>query len=214
MTIMMENDYSQLPVMNSVKSTSVDGMISWHSIGWKKAMGKSKKTVSDFMNKDCTVIKDSTPLLDAVEIIKKKEVVLIHKRDRTICGLVTITDIASEFHSLAEPFFIIGQIEASIREILNDNFTVEELNGVKFSDDEREIQSVSDLTFNEYIQLIRKGNNWEKLGLPLDKDEFTKRLDDVRNIRNEVMHFNADNIDDDQKYLLRKTAVFLREILE
>ncbi|WP_114752021.1 CBS domain-containing protein [Pleomorphovibrio marinus] len=213
MTIMMENDYSQLPVMNSQSAKQVDGMISWHSIGWKKALGKNQKTVSDFMNKGCTIINDTCPLLDAVEIVQKNEVVLIRDKSQSICGLVTITDIAEKFYALAEPFFIIGQIEAAIREILDDKFSVEELQKVKYGEDNREIQTISDLTFSEYIQLMRQDENWQKLKLPLDKDELTKRLDNIRLIRNDVMHFNTDNIDDEQKYMLRKTALFLREIL-
>lgn len=213
MTIMMENDYSQLPVMNTANSKQVDGMISWHSIGWKNALGKNLKTVSDFMNKDFTIIRDTCPLMDAVEIVQKKEVVLIENKSKNICGLVTITDIAEKFYSLSEPFFIIGQIEAAIREILDDKFNTQELCEVKFGDDNREVQSISDLTFSEYIQLMRNDENWKKLDLPLDKDELTKRLDEVRLIRNDVMHFNTDNIDDEQKYILRKTALFLREIL-
>jgi predicted transcriptional regulator len=213
MTIMMENDFSQLPVMNAPKSTEVDGMISWHSIGWKNAIKKDKRTVGDFMNRNCTIIRDDTPLLEAVEIVKEKEVVLIRQKDKAICGLVTIADIADKFYSLAEPFFIIGQIEASIREIIDNKFTEEELAAIKFGDDKREIKSVSDLTFNEYIELMRKENNWEKLVLPLDKNEFTARLVEIRDIRNDVMHFNADNIEDEQKRVLRKTALFLKEIL-
>lgn len=213
MTIMMKHDFSQLPVMNSLKSKEVDGIISWHSIGWQKAIGKKSDKVNVFMNKECTILKDTTPLLDAVTIIKEKEVVLIRKKDKSIGGLVTIADIADEFYSLSEPFLIIGQIEASIREIIEDKFSQEELKEVKYGDDNRDVQSISDLTFNEYIQLLRKGNNWEKLNLPLDKDEFTKRLEEVRDIRNDVMHFNTDNLEEKEKNILRNTAIFLGELI-
>lgn len=54
---------------------------------------------------------------------------------------------------------------------------------MKFGDENKEINLVSDLTFNQYIQLMRKGDNWNKIGLPLDKDEFTKKLETIRDIR-------------------------------
>lgn len=212
-TLMMENDYSQLPVMNSATARDVDGIISWHSIGWKTSLGHNGDKVKDFLTKEFTTITNDKPLLDAVEIIKARRVVLIRKEDRSISGLVTIADIVEEFHKLAEPFFIVGEIEASLREIIGDKFTPEELKEVKYGDDDREVLSVSNLSFNEYIQLIRKGDNWSRLNLPLDKSVFTERLEKVRDIRNDIMHFNADDIDDEQKEILRKTSLFLREIL-
>jgi len=214
MTLMVTNDYSQLPVMNSESAKSVDGVISWHSIGWSTATGKKVEKVGDCMNKDFTILKYETPILDAVKIIKEKEFVLIQRNDKTISGLVTITDIADEFFTLAEPFLYIGQIETSIRVLLEGKFTIEELSEVKFGEDTREIHSVSDLTFNEYIQLLRKGDNWKKIGLPLDMKEFTKKLEEIRNIRNDVMHFSSDELDESQEQNLKQTAQFLKEILK
>ncbi len=213
MTLMITNDYSQLPVMNSPSSRNIDGIISWQSIGWAIATNNGKTSVLDFMSKEFTVLKYEMPLLEAVHIIKDREFVLIQKKDKSISGLVTITDIANEFFSLAEPFLYLGQIETSIRVLIDGKFSVEELRDVKYGDDERQIESVSDLTFNEYIQLLRKGDNWNKLSLPLDKDVFTKKLEEVRDIRNDVMHFSSEQLDYGQEQRLKVTAKFLKELL-
>jgi predicted transcriptional regulator len=212
MTLMMTNDFSQLPVMNSDSSKSVDGMISWNSIGWARAKGKTVNKVSDCYSKDVTILDYDSPILDSVNTIKDNEVVLVEHQGK-ITGLLTITDIAEEFFTLAEPFLYLGQIETSLRVLLDDKFTIEELKAVKFGDDEREINSVSDLNFSEYIQLLRTGDNWNRLKLPLDKDEFTKKLDEVREIRNEVMHFSSDSIEKSQEETLKQIAQFLKEIL-
>lgn len=213
MTLMMSNDFSQLPVMNTPDSKRVDGMISWHSIGWTTAKGKIVERVMDCMKTDFTMISYDTPILDAIHVIKENGVVLVQKVDQSISGLLTVTDIADEFFELAEPFLLIGQIETSIRVLLEGKFTADELKEVKHGDDKRPIDSVSDLNFKEYIELMRKGNNWEKIKIPLDKDEFTKKLNDVREIRNDVMHFSADNLDPEQQNTLKLTAQFLKEIL-
>lgn len=213
MTLMMTNDFSQLPVMNSPNSKRVDGMISWHSIGWTTAKGKKVEKVQDCIKTDCTIISYDTPILEAIHVIKENEVVLVQKVDQSISGLLTVTDIADEFFELAEPFLLIGQIETSIRVLLEDKFTSEELSEIKHGDDDRDISSVSDLTFSEYIQLMRKGDNWAKIQIPLDKDEFTKKLDEVREIRNDVMHFSSDNLDPEQQNTLKLTAQFLKEVL-
>lgn len=213
MTLMMSNDYSQLPVMNGPESKRVDGIISWHSIGWATAKGKKVEKVKDCMKVDCTILPYDTPILEAIHVVKEKEVVLVQKIDQSICGLLTVTDIADEFFELAEPFLLLGQIETSIRVLLDDKFTTEDLNEVKHGDDSRVVDSVSDLTFSEYIQLMRKGSNWDKINIPLDKDEFTKKLEEVREIRNDVMHFSSDNLDPEQQSTLKTTAQFLKEIL-
>ena len=213
MTLMMINDFSQLPVMNDPSSRRVDGMISWHSIGWTTAKGKKVTKVQDCMKTDCTIISYDTPILEAIHVIKENEVVLVQKLGQTISGLLTVTDIADEFFELAEPFLLIGQIETTIRVLLEDKFNSEELSEVKHGDDDRDISSVSDLTFSEYIQLMRKGDNWTKIEIPLDKDEFTKKLDEVREIRNDVMHFSSDDLDPDQQNTLKLTAQFLKEVL-
>ena len=213
-TLMMTHDYSQLPVMNSASAKSVDGMISWHSIGWSNVTKDNVIYVLDCMKKEVSILSYSMPILEAVEIIKEKEVVLVQKDDKSISGLVTITDIAEEFFGLAEPFLYLGQIETSLRVLLESKFTKEELEEIKYGDDLREIFSVSDLTFNEYIQLLRKGNNWEKINLPLDKDEFCKKLEEVRDIRNEVMHFSSDQIESKQEKTLKQIAQFFKEVLK
>ena len=213
MTLMMSHDYSQLPVLNSPTAKTVDGIISWRSIGWATAKGRAISSVKDVMSKDVTIVKYETPLLEAVDIITAKEVVLVQKQDKSISGLLTITDVADFFFGQTQPFLYLEQIETCVRTLLEGKFSIEELKAVQFGDDQREVRSVSDLNFNEYIQLLRKGDFWSKLKLPLDQKEFTKKLDEVREIRNDVMHFSSDKLEIEQQDTLRHVAQFLREIL-
>lgn len=164
------------------------------------------------MSHEVTTLKYEMPLLEAIDKIKEIEVVLVKRIDKSICGLITINDIANEFYSLAEPFFLIEQIETQLREIIGDKFKVEELEELKFTNDKREIQSPSDLNFNEYIELFRKGNNWERLNLNIDKGIFTKNLENIRDIRNDIMHFNIDKIESNQIKNLRQMDKFIRSL--
>ncbi len=86
-------------------------------------------------------------------------------------------------------------------------FSKEELGAVRDpSDDEREVGDVSDLTFGEYIRLLEEPSRWEKLNLRLDRVIFVKALDDVRQIRNDVMHFDPDPIPPEEIIKLRDFA--------
>jgi hypothetical protein len=58
--------------------------------------------------------------------------------------------------------------------------------------------SGSDLLFfrKPYVRLVQNEENWSKLGLAIDRVEFARVLDRVREIRNDVMHFDPDGLDD------------------
>jgi hypothetical protein len=52
---------------------------------------------------------------------------------------------------------------------------------------------------------------WEKLGWPLDRATVVKRLDELRGIRNDVMHFNPDPLPQDAVEKLRNALKLLHE---
>ena len=53
---------------------------------------------------------------------------------------------------------------------------------------------------------------WAKLGLALDRKTFVATLVKVRDIRNEVMHFNPDPMKDEDLWTIRDFASFLRRL--
>lgn len=51
---------------------------------------------------------------------------------------------------------------------------------------------------------------WNKLHLLLDRSSFCIRLEEIRSIRNKVMHFHPDGISDEDREILRKTRQMLQ----
>jgi hypothetical protein len=49
------------------------------------------------------------------------------------------------------------------------------------------------MNFGEYVRLLENPANWSKLQLALDRVVFTKMLNGVRLVRNDVMHFDPDD---------------------
>lgn len=80
------------------------------------------------------------------------------------------------------------------------------------NDSDREVQRTSDLTFGEYIRLLQKEDRWEKLQLLIDRGSFIKRLEEIRDIRNDVMHFDPDGISEEDLQVLRDFTLFLQSI--
>lgn len=209
-TVMLNNDFSQLPVMTTERE--VKGTISWKSIGSRLALGKKCTLVRECMD-PAQIIAASSSLFDAIEIIMKHEYVLVEAHDRTICGIVTATDLSQQFRELAEPFLLIGECENLLRRLIHGKFPVEELTEARDPNDpNRAVVGVADLTFGEYVKLLEEPRRWDKLKLPVDRREFIDRLKRVREFRNDVMHFDPQGIDPEAMKALRDFVRFLQEL--
>lgn len=214
-TIMQQNDYSQLPVVSGKGDRSLCGYISWKTIGLALWHGNKGDKVSDFMSPDVTAVPSQTPLLDAINIISQNEFMLVLNEDKTFAGIITPSDIAGEFFSItqAEAFLLLEQIELQVRILIDRaELLVEDLKKV-CHEEGRDVNCIDDLTFGEHQRLIEDSKNWEKFGIKNDHSDFIKFIDDVRNIRNDVMHFEPDGIGDDKMQQLRNMARYLTEIL-
>jgi CBS domain-containing protein len=208
-TLMILQDFSQLPVMQNERE--VKGVISWESIGKCQSLGRQCKEVRDCMEFEVPEVPYSSSLLSAIDIIVKYGYVLVRQTDKIISGIVTTTDLSLQFRQLAEPFILVGEIENYIRRLIDGKFTVEQLSSVRDpNDDKRHIDTVADLTFGEYLRLLEKPDNWEHLKIPVHRQTFIKHLDVVRDLRNDVMHFNPDPFDEEALEKLRLFANFMR----
>ena len=210
-TVMLMNDYSQLPVMTS--EWEVKGVISWQSIGSRLTLGRQCNLVRDCMD-PAKEIDFNAPLVDATKWFLEHGYVLVRGETREITGIVTASDIVGQFMELAGPFFAIGEIEGYLRRLVERKFTTDELNGAARDQyDNQSITGPANLTFGGYRQLLGKQEFWERLGLRIDRREFIKRLDDIRDIRNDVMHFAPDGLAPEDRNKLDDFAKFFRDLV-
>jgi CBS domain-containing protein len=200
-TLMLSNDFSQLPVMTNERE--LKGVVSWTSVGSRLALGITCKTVRDCMEPAHEVQADLS-LFAAIALIVKHDYVLVRDATRVVTGIVTTSDLSVQFQRLAEPFLLIGEIENYTRRMLRGKFTVQELAGARDpADTQRVIKGVADMTIAEYKRLVEKPDRWEKLKLSVDRTEFIRTLDRIREIRNDVMHFDPEEIHVDDLSTLR-----------
>lgn len=212
-TLMIQHDYSQLPVLQN--SRDVDGLISWKSIGEaSKVHNKECTFVRQCMDAEVEILKHDTPLWKAIRTIAEKDVVLVRNSAKEIIGLVTTYDIAVEYHSLAEPFLLLGEIENNLRQLVaRAKYPQSVLAAAKDpKDTERKIAGVSDLTFGEYIRLLQEPENWRSIGFNLARKTFLGDMDDIRRIRNDVMHFHPDPLLGKDLNSLRRVANMMRSL--
>jgi CBS domain-containing protein len=209
-TIMLANDFSQLPVMTTERE--VKGLLSWASIGARLALDKQAFFARDVMDDHHEIAADAS-IFQAIPTIVEYQYVLVRNSENRISGIVTASDLSLQFQQLAEPFLLLGEIENHIRRIIGDRFSPAELGSVRDPEDvDRQVQRVADLSFGEYIRLLEDQGRWTKIGLPIDRSTFCRELDRVREIRNDVMHFDPDGIPPEDLIRLRDFAGFLQRL--
>ena len=76
-TIMQMNDYSQLPVMQNERT--VDGLVSWQTVGRAYASGATPKHVRECMKpeSEVMVVKDTDSIFKLIEYVRTEEVALV-----------------------------------------------------------------------------------------------------------------------------------------
>jgi hypothetical protein len=162
---------------------------------------------------ECEVLDVDASLFDAVEKLKTHDCVLIRNSEGKISGIMTAYDISVTFGQLGEPFLVLGEIENHIRGLIAGKFTKEQLAAARdVVDSSRPVESVSDLTFGEYVRLLENPQNWQKLGIHIDRAIFVKELEEIRIIRNDVMHFDPEGIEERDLKRLRDFVSFLQRL--
>jgi CBS domain-containing protein len=212
-TLMLQYDFSQLPVMQGERD--VKGVITWKSIGLKLAMGQKCASVGD-CREEIRIIDSNRTLFEAIPTIVEFGYTLVrNQQDRRITGIITASDLSLQFQDLSEPFLLLREIELHIRRILGkkvteSDFQILETAGVS----NRKVSQIEELTLGQYIRLFQHPDVWTKLALSIDAAEFVQLLDQVREIRNEVMHFDRDPMTKDQLDTLKRATRFMQHLYE
>ena len=204
--LMMGNDYSQLAVQSGPRD--LRGAISWESIAQAKIRKPDADLRDAVFTPEAVGIEDD--LLARIPMIVDASFVFVRAQDRQIAGIITTADLSLEFATLAKPFFLLAEVERRLRRLIDQHFTREEIGDiVDLADANRSAESASNLTIGECVRLLEDPSRWNKLGWSLDRVVFIGQLHEIRLIRNEVMHFSPDPLDEEQ---IRKIELFLRAL--
>jgi len=211
-TLMLQHDFSQLPVMQGERE--VKGVVTWKSIGSRLALATKCQHVAD-CSEGVQIVDANRTLFDTIPVIVEHGYVLVRQKDRRITGIVTASDLSLQFRLLTEPFLLLREIELHVRLLLQKNITRDDFHLAENpAPADRQPQSISDLTFGQYVRLVQNPQVWEKLNLNVDSKILTKLLDEIREIRNEVMHFHPDPMTEQELDILKMGVRFLQELYE
>ena len=184
-TKMVMNDFSQVPVLSGDRD--LRGAITWRSIAVARQAG-TDITLNDALRPARDYPYD-TRVLDVLDVLLKEEFVFVRSHDKRVYGIVTATDVVRIYDQMATPFFLIGEVDQELRRLIRNRFEIEDIQPVCVAG--INLQSFDDMTMGDYLSVLRNSECWEKLGWDLDRKVFGEYLEEIRDIRNKVTHFNS-----------------------
>ncbi|MFF8943016.1 CBS domain-containing protein [Streptomyces sp. NPDC014864] len=180
------HDFSQLPVLTSPHN--LRGAVSWKSVA--QAWHADPDAPFSRALFDPQVVRYDHDLIDVLPMLAESDFVLVRDQHNKIAGIVTAADVAQAYGDLASHFLLIGEMDRRLRQIIASTFTLEEVSALCDPDGER-VTSFGDLTVGDYLRVLENPECWEQLGWRLHRKTFVDWLEEVRKIRNNVMHFNS-----------------------
>jgi predicted transcriptional regulator len=185
-TLMALHDFSQLPVLAGPHN--LRGAVSWKSIA-RARHADPEATLSQAIV-DARDVRYDHDLIDVLPALAESDFVLVRDQHNAIAGIVTAADVARAYGDLASHFLLIGEMDRRLRQIIAGTFTLPEVTSLCDPAGER-LTSYGDMTIGDYLRVLENTERWQQLGWPLDRKVFIGRLEEIRRIRNNVMHFNS-----------------------
>lgn len=206
-TRMLLNDYSQLAVMTSPRSTP--RAVTWQSIARERHVNPEGGLAGAIV--EATTRSFDSDLIDVLQVLESEDFVFVRDATNAVTGIVTTADVVRAYGQLATPFFLIGELDQLLRRVVTDNFTLNEVRVTCDEDGDRNLQSYDQLTMGDYQRMLQNGAHWSALGWPLDRATFASRLSDLREVRNDLVHFNPDPVPDQSVAQIRHMIQVLRK---
>lgn len=187
LTKMLLDDYSQLAVLSSPRQLA--GAVTWKSITEARNV-KPDATVRDALVAAEPVAYDRD-LREILPQLQENGYVFVKGSTNTIDGVVTTTDVVGLYGEVEEPFLLLGELDLALRAVITSTFAPGEINDVCNPDRDGEA-ALEKLSFGDYQRVLENPECWKKLGWALDRVVFTRRLEEIREFRNDFMHYNPD----------------------
>lgn len=206
-TTMVLNGYSQLAVLSG--SHTLRGAVTWQSIAYARHASPTASFADAIV--PAREARYDQELIEVLPDLEAWDFIFVRDEKNAVAGIVTTADVVGAYRELATPFFLIGELDQILRQLISRTFTLDEVTSLCDLDGSRAIQSFDDLEIGDYQRVLENPDRWAKLGWPLDRAMFIKRLDELRVVRNNVMHFNPEPVPADAVEKLRYIIKLLRD---
>ncbi|MFF3261397.1 CBS domain-containing protein [Streptomyces sp. NPDC002932] len=219
--LMRTKKYSQIPVIEG--GSTLHGVVTWSSVA-KVYETTSEAVLAEAMVDDAPVVDVRHDFFSLLPRVSVDDYLLVRANNGTLCGIVTAADVTDRFGTTAWPFFVVGEIESRLRKCLGAKLGEDAIRAVQGGSVTKRTGLITDLMFNGYVKLLDSDqqnptlralshDNWTALGWPgVDRGQFVRQLDRVREIRNSIAHFDAEPLTAKRSEELREFVGLLRQI--
>ncbi|GAA1888918.1 CBS domain-containing protein [Actinomadura bangladeshensis] len=208
-TLMLKRQFSQLAVID--EDGTLHGAVSWESIG-RAHIASVDPALKDAIAPALVVDHDAL-LLEQIRPIYEQGFVFVRNVDKhRVTGIITASDLTGQFGTLARPFVLVEEAENRLRRAADRVFSVEQLRDAVPQHQKSRVHQAADLTFGNYCYLLRDQRRWAALDWNVDHALFMELLEEVRRVRNDLMHFTTDELSGDKYDAVNGLLTLLRTV--
>ncbi len=220
---MIAHDYSQLLVCDD--GGHFTGVVSEQTIlrGYfhmSKGYAPFLDLTVDHVETAAVTLPKDADISDALEALRRSYAVIVMDGGNPV-GVLTHADTTDFFQRFSEGLMLIEDIETMLRQHVYRVYPDEEERATAIraavvppkeqpkEQPKKPTPKVEELTFNDLLGVIRTGKNWSGFeDVMKPKDVFSKLLEPIRDIRNQLFHFRGD-LDPTQRDALRNAKRWL-----
>ena len=220
--IMDREGFSQLPV---VRGTAVLGSFSYRSLARGAVQYAGRTALSDLPVEEFLESLETAhateELQSVFDALDADHAVIVGTID-DLQALLTPMDVLRYLYRVAEPYVQLGEIERSLRRIVRESTSEEELAACAARTLAREYVgreddipvAVSKMTLGELVSIVRDGRNYEHFSgfLGQQRESASARLGLLPTLRNDVFHFLRELSDDDRSKIAEARNWLLRRL--
>ena len=203
--LMVEDDYSQLPVVAEDKHPV--GMVTYEGIlhGVRNFKAELKDLhVRDVMT-NAPQFNTEDDLFELLEQLKKTYAVLIMNSEGELAGIVTSFDSTEFFRNRAEDLMHVEDIEFMVKDfvllayadgdgVVDEPKLSEAVAKVSPREGESNPPKFDDLSLGQYISLLVRKNTWDVFDpiFQMPRSSVINLLENIRATRNDLAHFRSE----------------------
>ncbi|MBN8625963.1 MAG: CBS domain-containing protein [Planctomycetes bacterium] len=202
LTQMLAFDFDQLPILDPESRPL--GVLRWTSITRRLLDGEKPASVRDWMVEARTVSEDRS-IHDVFPDVLRHDYVIVVDKHGKATGIVTVWDLCDFSNKVLVPYLVIEQVELQLREIISKY----NLDGepVKNEKPKYDVPSLGYL-----IRKLENPDNWARINTKLSRTVVISALKKVNSIRNNMMHYKANQLHTDDVHSLELIGRFVAEV--
>ena len=223
LAMMKESGFSQLPVK---EADQVLGLFTYRGFALEVAAMSDPKIdpgslpVEEFLGPEhpprYAALTDEFRSL--IEVLDARDSVVVSGPEDLV-AILTPMDVLQYLYSIANAFVLIEEIELALRTLIREALPtpesfatcVENALAKKYTAGQLPSR-LEEMTFDEYVALLRDGRNWPSFQPVFGgtRERTRGKLEPVRNLRNDVFHFKRELSVEDHESLATCRAWLLR----